>query len=96
MLRFEEESGNILGVKVCRDAPAVSHLLFADDSLILMRADVENAESLRKVLEDYCAASGQLVSEAKSSYFFSPCTNTDTRAEVCSALNIMTESITDK
>jgi hypothetical protein len=96
LLRFEEEAGNILGVKVCRDAPAVSHLLFADDSLILMRADVENAESLRKVLEDYCAASSQLVSEAKSSIFFSPCTNTDTRAEVCSALNIMTESITDK
>lgn len=65
----EEEVGNLLGVKVCRDAPSVSHLLFADDSLILMRADATNATSLRRALDDYCAASGQMVSEVKSSIF---------------------------
>ena len=74
----------------------MSHLLFADDSLILMRADGSNATSLRGALDDYCAASGQLVSEAKSSIFFSPCTSVDVRAEVCSTLNIMTEAIMDK
>ena len=47
-----------MGVKVCRDAPSVSHLLFADDYLILMRADATNAISLRRTLDDYCAASG--------------------------------------
>jgi hypothetical protein len=36
------------------------------------------------------------VSEAKSSIFFSSCTDVDTRVEVCSVLNIMTEAITDK
>ena len=36
LLKYEENAGNLIGVKVCRDAPAVSHLLFADDSLILM------------------------------------------------------------
>jgi hypothetical protein len=40
LIKSEEEAGNILGVKVCRAAPTVSHLLFADDSLILMRADL--------------------------------------------------------
>ena len=69
LLKHEEEADNLLGVKVCRDAPAVSHLLFADDSLILMRADVRNAESLRRALDNYCAALGQLVNEAKSSIF---------------------------
>ena len=34
--------------------------------------------------------------EAKSSIFFSPCTPVDTRVEVCTALNIMVEAITDK
>jgi hypothetical protein len=39
---------------------------------------------------------GQLVSEAKSSIFFSPCTSADTWVEVWSVLNIMTKAITDK
>ena len=93
---YEEEAGNILGVKVCQDAPSVSHLLFADDSLILMQANASNATSLRRALDDYCAASGQMVSEAKFSIFFSPCTPVDTRVEVCTPLNIMVEAITDK
>ena len=96
LIMYEEEAGNILGVKVCRDAPSVSILLFADDSLILMQANASNATSLRRALDDYCAASGQMVSEAKSSIFFSPCTPVDIRVEVCTALNIMVEAITDK
>ena len=61
LLKFEENEGNLIGVKVYRAAPAVSHLLFVDDSLILMRADRGNANALRRALDDYCNASGQLV-----------------------------------
>ena len=39
MLKGAEERGEIEGVKICREAPTNSHLLFADDSLILMHAD---------------------------------------------------------
>ena len=72
LLLHEEEVGGIDGLTVCRNAPSVSHLLFADDSLILMKADMTNATSLQQVLDTYCANSGQLVSLAKSSIFFSP------------------------
>ena len=47
----------------------VSHLLFADDSLILMKVDKKNAENLKLLLDRYCASSGQKVSDAKSSIF---------------------------
>lgn len=87
---------NLSGVKVCRDAPSVSHLLFADDSLILMKADASNAACLKNCLYSYCASSGQLVSDGKSSIYFSPNTTVDHRVEVCTALNIMTEALTDK
>jgi hypothetical protein len=96
LLEYEEVTGGIQGVRVCRSAPAISHLLFADDSLILMKADVSNATALRNVLDLYCASSGQLVSEAKSSVFFSPNTRVEVREEICSKLNIVTESSSDK
>jgi hypothetical protein len=93
---YEEEVGGIDGIRVCRNAPSVSHLLFADDSLILMKADMTNATSLQQVLDTYCVNSGQLVSLAKSSVFFSPNTNTLLRAEICEALHTDTEALSDK
>ncbi|XP_021303719.1 uncharacterized protein LOC110430385 [Sorghum bicolor] len=60
------------------------------------RADNNNAEVLKDLLARYCANSGQKISDAKSSIFFSPNTDVDTKAEVCETLNILTESLTDK
>jgi hypothetical protein len=45
LLLHEEEVGGIDGVRMCRNAPSVSHLLFAHDSLILMKAHTDNATS---------------------------------------------------
>jgi hypothetical protein len=96
LLTHEEESGGIQGVRVCRGAPSVSHLLFADDSLILMKADAPNAAAVRRVLDLYCASSGQLVSDPKSSIFFSPNTKDAEKGAVCAALHIDSEALTEK
>jgi hypothetical protein len=93
LLKGAKNRGELQGVKVCRDAPSVSHLLFADDSLILMQADNNNAEVLKNLLVRYCANSGQKISDAKSSIFFSPNIEVDTKVEVCETLNILTESL---
>ena len=61
-----------------------------------MRADTLNATSLTNALNMYCASSGQLVSDAKSSVFFSPNTSVEVRADICSQLNIVSEAISDK
>ena len=95
VLMHEEEVGGIDGVRVCRNAPLVSHLLFADDSLILMKANSSNATSLQGTLQAYCNNSRQLVSVGKSSIFFSPNTPVETKAEVSNILNINTEAISD-
>jgi hypothetical protein len=79
-----------------KNAPSVSHLLFADDSLILMKADINNATSLQRVLDTYYANSRQLMSLSKSSIFFSPNTDVLMRGEICEALHIDTEALSDK
>ena len=53
MMKEEESEGHIKGVAVCRGAPRVSYLLFADDSIIFCRASIVECERVLKVLEDY-------------------------------------------
>lgn len=96
MIQGTEERGDLEGVKVCRSAPVVSYLLFADDSLILMHAGRKNAETLKDILDRYCQSSSQQVSVAKSSIFFSRNTGVEEKGDVCEILDIMTESLSNK
>ena len=50
MIKGAEERGDREGVRVCREAPMISHLLFAVDSLILMHTDRKNADCLIDIL----------------------------------------------
>jgi hypothetical protein len=47
VLPHKDELMGIEGVRVCINAPSISHLIFADDSLILMKANITNATSLK-------------------------------------------------
>ena len=50
---------------------SVSHLLFADDSLIFTKATVADCKHLKTIFDRYTTASGQLINLDKSSMFFS-------------------------
>jgi hypothetical protein len=39
LTKQSERKGLLHGIKVCRRAPSISHLLFADDSLLFFRAN---------------------------------------------------------
>ena len=69
LLNKSEEEGKLAGVKVCTEAWTSTNLLFADDSLILVKANTENVECLKEILASYCSTLGQKVSVDKSSVF---------------------------
>ena len=46
MLNKVDQEGRLEGIKICQQAPSFNHLLFADDSLILLKVTEENAYHL--------------------------------------------------
>ena len=59
LIKKATADGLLEGVFVCRGGPYLSHLFFADDSLIFYKATIEECEALQKVLSMYEQASGQ-------------------------------------
>ncbi|KAH9790374.1 reverse transcriptase domain-containing protein [Citrus sinensis] len=84
-----EKAGLIHGVQVARKAPAISHLLFADDCFLFFRANQVEANLVKQVLCAYGNASGQCVNYAKSSISFSRNVNEDTAQQICTTLGVM-------
>jgi hypothetical protein len=80
LIHDAEERGAINGIKLARSAPSVNHLLFADDSLLLVEATMEGAAEINSILRHYEEASGQIINWDKSSVLFS--TNTARRKKV--------------
>uniref|UniRef100_A0A803P400 Reverse transcriptase domain-containing protein n=1 Tax=Cannabis sativa TaxID=3483 RepID=A0A803P400_CANSA len=77
-----------LGLKIARTAPIISHLFFADDSLLFSQATPHAAETIKEVLHDYSLASGQMVNFDKSSLYFSPNTTEDIKHQITTLLGI--------
>jgi hypothetical protein len=62
-------NGELHGVKICRGAPSVFHLLFADDCFIFFRSNLSETRKLMEILKTYEDASGQEVNLSKSEVF---------------------------
>ncbi|XP_074293887.1 uncharacterized protein LOC141621071 [Silene latifolia] len=71
LMRRAVEVRSLHGVRVAANAPLISHLLFADDSIFFMRTNMEEAEAVNAILQRYEHASGQLVSLEKTTISFS-------------------------
>ncbi|XP_042950144.1 uncharacterized protein LOC122282259 [Carya illinoinensis] len=71
MLKQAALNSMIPGIRICRGAPAINHLLFADDSVIFCKADVQTNLELQRILKRYELASGQELNMDKTSMVFS-------------------------
>lgn len=51
----EKAEGGTLGVKVGSDYPPISHLMYADDTFLFGKANVEQVSTFKRCLEMYLA-----------------------------------------
>ncbi|KAL9679832.1 hypothetical protein QQ045_017703 [Rhodiola kirilowii] len=65
-LEWHQSRGLIRGVKVSREAPMISNLLYADDSIIFLKADADNTLRLKSILNCYEILTGQQINYNKS------------------------------
>ena len=82
----------ISGVSICRVCPKITHLFFADNSLLFCKANSQECQNLIDILQLYEAASGQKINADKSSVFFSNNTLDDRRSEVLNMLGPMQDT----
>ncbi|XP_074267234.1 uncharacterized protein LOC141590552 [Silene latifolia] len=88
MLRRAVEYQALHGIRVTAAASAISHLLFADDSIFFVRATIQEADVVNDILRRYEATSGQLVSLEKTTVVFSKGVTSSQREAVAARLGV--------
>ena len=80
--------GDIKGFSFRRKGPKLTHLLFANDSLIFCRATQRECGQILNILERYEKVLGQKVNKNKTAIFFSKSTVEINKNEIKSSLGL--------
>ncbi|KAL5555846.1 hypothetical protein UlMin_038082 [Ulmus minor] len=72
LIHSSERSGQLHGMRCGTNGPTISHLFFADDSLLFVEATPASCYAIKEILSHYETASGQLVNYSKSAVCFGP------------------------
>ncbi|KAK4387778.1 putative mitochondrial protein [Sesamum angolense] len=92
LFREAADRGSVPGVAICSGAPRISHLLFADDTMVFSPANVPTVHAICQILNVYKLASGQEINLHKSSAVFSRNTPLDIQRDLAQALGLRLEN----
>ena len=81
-LQSLNHKADVQGVSICRNGPRVSHLFFADDSVLFCRAKEEECQKILDILAIYERGSGQKINRDKTNIFFSSNTLQATQVQI--------------
>ncbi|KAL9668531.1 hypothetical protein QQ045_006065 [Rhodiola kirilowii] len=87
-LRALHANGILKGISIARQAPVLTHLFFADDSLLLFEATTATPSVIKAVLAEYEYLAGQKVNYNKSELVLSPSTSAAIKHSFQSSLSV--------
>ena len=96
LLTKAAQEKRIHGARICRGAPLVSHLFFADDSILFTKASVQECSVVADIISKYERASGQKVNLSKTEVVFSKCVEVQRRNEIVSILGVQEVACQEK
>ena len=88
MLQKAATDDDIRGFSLCKRGPKISHLLFADDSLLFCRVSLSDLQVIQNILSLYEKASGQKLNREKTTIFFSKAVKEDTKTQISNYLEV--------
>ena len=90
LLHKADMEGHIQGVAICWNGPRVSHLFFANDSILFCWVKKEECQKILDILAIYERGSGQKINHDKTNNFFSSNTLLDTQVRNQQLLGVPT------
>ncbi|XP_026397067.1 uncharacterized protein LOC113291789 [Papaver somniferum] len=95
-LLVAETNKTITSIKVSRKAPPISHLLFDDDILIFVQANMQHVDHILHTLQEFGKLSGQILNFDKSYVYFSNNLSPNDCVILAQALNMSLVSDSEK
>ncbi|KAK3230420.1 hypothetical protein Dsin_002301 [Dipteronia sinensis] len=88
MINATVDRNELSGFKCSRSGPSISHLFFADDSLFFSKATRKDCLVLKRILDDYASASGQVVNFNKSALCVSNSVSSTVATELANVIGV--------
>ena len=82
LISHATSEGHIRGISICKSGPWLTHLFFADDSLLFCKATIQECQYVQDLLRIFEEASGQKLNRDKTTLFFSKVTPHDVQASI--------------
>lgn len=88
MLSRAREENQFRGIQFNRNCPHLSHIFFADDALLFLKAETQSCDVVKSILTAYGEASGQRINFEKSGICFSSNVKESEKENICDLLGV--------